>query len=169
MVLSRRQQHHAFAVAEREDGYLRPLEAFLQHQSLPCAAEASCKGFADRCCGFLEIFSDGDPLAGGQTIGFHHQGAFQLFQQLQAFVGACRGPVPCGRNPGVPHQCLGPGLARFQLGTIGAGSKHRQPCIAQTVGNSSGQGGFRADHHQVDRLLTTGFDQAFSILFTDRQ
>ena len=59
--------------------------------------------------------------------------------------------------------------ARLKLCSFGAGSKHRQPCIAQTVGNPCSQRGFRSDDHQVDRLLTTGFDQAFSILFTDRQ
>ncbi|CAI8366369.1 MAG: Uncharacterised protein [Cyanobium sp. ARS6] len=93
----------------------------------------------------------------------------QLFQQLQSFNGACHCPVPCGGDARFPHQSLGPRLARFELSSIGAWSKHRQTFFPQTIGHTGGQWGFRADHHQIDRLLPTGLDQPLGILFRDGQ
>ena len=67
------------------------------------------------------------------------------------------------------HQLLGPGFACFQLCTIGTWSEHRHSGLSQPIGNPCGQGGFRTDHHQVDRGAAAMRDQSLGIQLADAE
>ena len=76
--------------------------------------------------------------------------------------------MPRRGNARVLHQRLGPGLAGFQLRSLGTGTEDGQAAGAHGIGHPRGQGGFRSDYHEVDALFPAERDQAVTVGFSDR-
>ena len=163
MVLGGGQQHNPLAVAEGKHRHLRPLGALLQHQAGAGAAKAPRKNFLNGGSSLRQVFGHGHPLAGRQAIGLHHQGPTLGFQDRQRLIPVLGRPVAGGGDGGLHHQGLGPLLAGFQLGPIGARAKHGHSGGPQLVPQARRQGCLRADHHQVDGMGPAGCQQACGV------
>ena len=163
VVLGGGQQHHAIAVAERKHRDLRSLKAFLKHKLAAGRAEASLKGSADGFSCVLRGFGDRHPLACCQTIGLHHQRSLNLLKHGHRLSFRAHRPMACCGHSRFAHQRFCPGLACFQLGTIGTGAEHRQPRCSQLICQAFSQRGFRAHHHKFNPMGAAGLDQAIAI------
>ena len=169
VVLGRRQQHHGLPIGEGKHRHLWSCHPFFQHQRGACRAKPTAENLFDGLLGFGDGLGDGDAFAGGEPIGFHHQGLLLLLHHRQGFGTAGGIPVAGGGHGRLHHQALGPLFAGFQLGPIGTGAKNGKAGAPQPIRQAGRQRALGAHHHELNAALLAGRQQAGLVPFGNGQ
>jgi len=154
VVLAGGQRQHVLAVDHDDEAGFLAEQAFLDHHAVAGLAHAVAgEHGVDSGVRLLGCRRDDHALAGGQSVGLHHDGRAVLVD-----VDVCRGSVGEGAegrggNAVARHELLGKILGAFELGGGLRGAEYLQSGGAEGIDHACRQRRFGAYHGEGDVLV----------------
>lgn len=163
VILARRESENGFSVGDGEYAGFGAMEPFFDDHLRAGAAEFATPSDAIDCAeGIFTACADDDPFAGGESIGFDHDGGFVFFVGVASLdephgaIGVAEGLVVGGRYVCLAEDALAEDFAAFELCRGFGGAEDTKAFGLKGIDDSEGQGGFGANDGQID---FGGFDE----------
>ncbi len=169
MVLGDGKGPGALAVDEGEEGDFDAGENFFDEQrGSSFAKDARLQCVAGGPPSFLGGLADGDPFAGGQAVGFHHQWSGVFVDIGERGTQVIEEAVAGGGDASPRHHFFGERLAPLDTRGLPVGTENRAAFGAQPVGEPHGQRSFGPDDGEIDDAVADQLAEPVEVSCCDR-